>query len=184
MELQRQLSEAQSKCLMRRQLAGRQQTRPLRQIERIPVPVQHRGFLQRSQHALSAFRRQRDRPPADFLPRSGIDPGPPGRRHELRAQANAQQRQARVQTRLYKSQLVPQKRIARFVAHAHRSAQNHSQIRLQPGPVVIGAAAAVPVFNGRALFMQYRRKYAEVFKCQMPQRYTMHSAFLSRTFSV
>ena len=167
MKLQGKLAATARKCLMRRQWRCGQQLASCRDIERVAVPVEHRGTGKLRQRAAQPRCGHVHRAPAYFFLRPGIDLCAKGGGHDLRPKANAQQGLARSQPLRHHGPLVKQEGIDVFFAHANGAAQNHGQIRILPQIAGHGAHPGLHIGHVIAGLFQRLLKNAQMLKSHM-----------------
>ena len=179
MELQGQLSRPGPEGLVGRDVRGGQQAGAGRQVEGIAVPVQHGGPAQGGQGRGFPGLRQVQAAPADLLGLAGIDGRAQGLRHELGAQADAQQGTAFGQTAADEFLFPRKEGVGRPVVDAHGAAQDDTQVGIEPVPCGGQPVRHMAGPYGPARFTEYGREGPEVFKIKMLQYKTAHMSLLS-----
>ena len=173
MELQAEREVLDREGLMRAQRRRREARAPGGDLELVAVPVQHRLALrQRRERRFAAGVGQGQRREADLLAAMRHRPHRCAERprHQLRAQADAQQRPPRGEAPTDQRQLVVQIRIQRVVIRADRAAEHHEQVDRVQVHVPQVVHAGVPREEAReAARLEHRPEQAEVFESQVAQ---------------
>lgn len=163
MELQSICIVADAKCLVLADRRARKMDGATRQRECVPMPLEDRltPLEVAKQEVLLAMMRRRDIRPAELDGAPAQNAAAHARRHELRAEANAEYRHARLDRAANRLLLVSEVREAIRLVGRHRSAQHHEAVVAPDRYLRVAVPMKIHVANAEAGILEHPIEHAE-----------------------
>jgi len=164
MKLKRQHGLSVTECLILTNICGGEKGGSAGKIEGVAVPVQDGHAFEIPERALSSFRSEGERRPADLLGCSGIDASAQGAGKELGAEANTQRRTGKIEALLEDRDFIGEERILVVFVSADRPSQNNQQVGIGQLRGMQVAHPGIEVLNAKAASGENTLECAEVFE--------------------